>query len=1660
MFETIDLTLFGWNLNFCALLVGLVFFAFGTTLQNGDADDDEEDEEVKAGGDSSEEKLVSDAEAILFDIQRRLAARNKIQKGSGSDQGEPLRWAPSATPKNVKEDDKSDDERREPFESEQNEDVKTIRFLFGKRESSSAQRYDPRAEEEDVYDFFESNDDVLHDDSLSILEKIARFRARLKKGDESCRLDLIRLLLDYSATSDVRDVKELFAKLDEAQELLDESETVPIYDRENIGCYIALYRAFLYMRMNVAPPLNLITDALRRARDWNQREDSDESRLILARAWLLHGQFLLASGGSATALASFQTARKYFEASSDFIETDRRSFHLGSILASEAEAYGMTGDVDKAIAAYRKAALIFNTLSSENAHIEQQVVVLSQLGFMLLSVKRYKEAFETTQKAISLGERLYAADPVSNFAPMGSLLRMQADVCYRLGDFDGMFAFLDRAKSILVKGLKDKLPLPYRCASLALLSFVLRDRAAMSFERRRLSSMRRDLLDSLRCIAAATQYHKIDSKFMVLRVFTILYLFVTTRADWSGAKRLQTALAKFYRSLTPFERWELAPAYSEFVLDMSGINAQKQRLDESDALLREAVEAIESNLKADDFRQAARRRLVHARAIYHRGCRSFLVEHDLKKALKDFDQINSIFHETDVYSVRNLPSDKEFYLNFLIRYACLQSRVKNWRAARDAIVTACRFFMMEIESGDWFLIPMAPDLAFVTLYLAREAGEQVLSVRLAAFWLKYLQHLRSDFLKKGWRDNLSAGQEESAGKALNTLGETLLKIRLIRVQFLLKSQWRSGFERYLSRGSSPGDVDERGEEGSMPPGLRDDTKIMRGLTYGKIREQRAKFEREKLSAQPLDLEAWRELQWIAGLFYSNKTSNVTYNIRPWVWVLGAMESLCRKYGEKWLLLSEVALVIFNLARTATKIDKTFPFSFDKTLEIKENERDDSTEETEPLDSDDEEDFWNVLSAISSLFRKILLENVFPGKDVEYFLPGATDVFHKLNLAGDVLLWLSDPEASAKSAQGSESGSNSITFQDFGGVNDEVAALIEESMKIGLFCWRKVASLDYDKLGYRFAFLCCCYGFLFARGRKDEARRLVKEERAAVAAEIQKEPFSDDAMILFADFVSDAALKSDDLTLAKELLQENVKVFKRLDINSLKYVPSSIVGREYLRLGFIAAQEEKDEEKKERLRDAIFAFAEPLKDGNFNFDCFIEAASRLGYFFEQDDPDDNKCARKIFRTFEKSFQQYCDANPDQLIPERFANDVRAQSLTAAAWIAFSYAAAYFDGERRCFYEANRLYRKTDELLARLIDIEDHVVPSEDFLKSMQIISFYDQYRITTERNRFRDLFLDRARLLLQRVSKEQRDIYEIDAYKRVYSDLLHMKGREDFVDGVQTPASVVAPLSEFMATLKATPEWNYFFVNKTSRQGLVDSLKSLLLRKSTVPDEALAVVTYHFTTELMLACGQYLANGGDFDEVQRNVAAILKRVRKIFGKRSFCEFQCLYYWGIFALRQNQLKAAIAASSAMRRKYSITDQRYMGQFDRDDSFFHYMAFLNMLAIEVNARLQLGTTRELSRAEAVLEQAKEMCVPLFSWGLFQFRPVFAEILLLEAKTKQRRNQYAEALPLAKRALAIMRSCEARGVRCWLPTLRQEAQPLILQLKNLIKMEKMNQG
>ena len=96
-------------------------------------------------------------------------------------------------------------------------------------------------------------------------------------------------------------------------------------------------------------------------------------------------------------------------------------------------------------------------------------------------------------------------------------------------------------------------------------------------------------------------------------------------------------------------------------------------------------------------------------------------------------------------------------------------------------------------------------------------------------------------------------------------------------------------------------------------------------------------------------------------------------------------------------------MIFNLARTATKIDKTFPFSFDKTLEIKENERDDSTEETEPLDSDDEEDFWNVLSAISSLFRKILLENVFPGKDVEYFLPGATDVFHKLNLAGDVLL---------------------------------------------------------------------------------------------------------------------------------------------------------------------------------------------------------------------------------------------------------------------------------------------------------------------------------------------------------------------------------------------------------------------------------------------------------------------------------------------------------------------------------------------------------------------------------------------------------------------------------------------------------------------------------
>ena len=87
MFETIDLTLFGWNLNFCALLVGLVFFAFGTTLQNGDADDDEEDEEVKAGGDSPK-KLVSTPKDS-FDIQRRLAVRNKIQKGSERP-GEPV----------------------------------------------------------------------------------------------------------------------------------------------------------------------------------------------------------------------------------------------------------------------------------------------------------------------------------------------------------------------------------------------------------------------------------------------------------------------------------------------------------------------------------------------------------------------------------------------------------------------------------------------------------------------------------------------------------------------------------------------------------------------------------------------------------------------------------------------------------------------------------------------------------------------------------------------------------------------------------------------------------------------------------------------------------------------------------------------------------------------------------------------------------------------------------------------------------------------------------------------------------------------------------------------------------------------------------------------------------------------------------------------------------------------------------------------------------------------------------------------------------------------------------------------------------------------------------------------------------------------------------
>ncbi len=1736
MYGTIELTIAGSGGVMISLFCLFLFLVVGAVLQNDDSD--------SGGGDSekSDPDFLSTVEAYFNDIDRCLSRRceepengekrdDPDEDGNGfggwldevetffDDADDEEELFASDDDEELLDDDSQKEEPdpngrsnfsgtffknrnypRDVYESEDGEQPRKRsedeppRWRRANDDSlqesqASGSDDDVGASGDDSFDSFDKDDDDYqdNDDSAPIEERIANLRERLQDGDESCRLELVQTLVESVSDARAEDKERFFKTLDEAQALLDASKSsFEEEDYDEAECQIALQRPVFYMRNNLKPPFELVTGALNRIREWRQKSDSSASRALLARAWLLHGQRLLASGSSAAALSSFQKARAYFKPAEDSFDDSESNFpSLGFVLVSEAEAYRMAGDVDKAIAAYREAADIFDEFRTKRVFLAQKANVLCQLSLTLRAVGRFKEALAVMRDAIAAEERLFSYDPVKYFSGLAQLLRIQSDTCFKNNDVDSAFALMDRAESILLSSLQLDVPFRRRVFAYMQLVHILRSRAGMYLVRRKPELSRRDTLNALRYLLMAIEKDDdLNPGPAIVAIFAFVYDMAAMDDQWDVATRMHSLVDRIVGKLTVRERRSIAPLYAELLLHMHIVNANEKRFDDALGMTDAAVSMLEEGNDAEEQRDDVRRRFLLAKALYQRGSYHYILQHDLEKTLSDFDRVDALFTETDLLSENeSLPMIKDFYIEFLWRYSSVLWIRNDIQRSRVAITTAFRFFMAEIESGSWAVLHSLNKLVYVTLRCAEREDQPVLFFRLARFWTKYIQILRRKFLESGWGVDDSESEIRRNAFILNELDVSLLNISMNRVRFVETHPWNSEYERFIPRESVDGGHDKLVGVGPELVAIhaQGDATTPESFTLEEFYEARATFVKEKLSTTPNRLLQWFDLQKCVRSVERQIESGNFSRMKLLVVALNMLNRLYWKHGEPRLAVAELSVAARVIEKNAARKDKDFHFLFNGADEKTSVAADVDTpsydweyqDEFDAFDSfvenvDDENPddlFWNGAFFIEQLLL-IALERLFFGKDTELHI--AVNPYLALKDENEAAIWLrrsgvrsedgskesySDAAGEAfdddadfvpddESAHSDDRESDNIAGRDdFGQLARERAALLEQTFEAALFCDRKGVRDELWRYFQRFILIKHYYDWLTARGRNDEAKTIVSEQLTTMEIAAKDSSFTANVLMLFCSIIADSVMEPpQDIRYARELLSRITELYEK---SAMELLPDSFMGKTYMRLAFIASEEGNKQEESEFLREAADAFGLGIRKDFFNAECAEETAKLLELFFASNDMKDVRCARRLLRQYEESFE----ANLETFQNEDLDMDESViQSLTSA-WIVFMRAATYYDSERKCFFMAKRFYEKAEKTLDYLSNSGKDALPFELYHAQMAVIAFYGRYSLIKDMVRATRSLSSTCKRLLEREGEDALDENAREGLRRV-SLMLDILQAHCFIFDDE-PASDPEAIRNVPTRIKTLHEFIGFSLEKRPKTSFFSKKRKTTEDESTIISQNFQKWGEEYFISLIFSEFMNFQTTG-LSRLKRRVERIVKDIRRSFAPRSYCEFMALYYWADFLLRHKAWTSTIKVASNLNRKSFAGDD----EVDRN----RVLMRLDSLKIEAMARFERGRPYDLRRAEKLMNVAFRICREGFANHDFQFRTIYAELLILLAKIEARHNRYEQALEVARRALRLIEKCEGRGMTNWQPELRKGIGPLTEELQTKVDELRLN--
>lgn len=1709
MCATIELTWGGIDGSLLSFFCLLTLLAVGATLQNGDSDSNSSSE--------SDSDFLESAEFFLNDILRYLLRRHprgddEETRADASERVGRLDEVETIFDDLDEPDDVDDFSSDFETEDEDSDDVDAVDDDARPAEDRSnfaGAFFKNRKKSDEFFESQDSNSDdgetarddsFADDDSLPLNQRIARLRKRLQDGDESARLELIAALVESTTNAKAYEKERVFRTLDEARSLVEQSDSAFDDDYEEAACQIALQRPVFYMRNEMKPPFELVAAALRRVQEWREKSDTEASRQLLARAWLLHGQRLLASGSSSAALASFKKARRFFESSlTSYVDPDKKFPSLGFVLVAEADAYRMAGDFDKAIVAYKEAAEVFDAFRSKRVFLAQRANVLCQLSLTLRSIERFKEAGRVMNDAIAAEERLYSYDSNKYGAGLAQLLRVQADTSLKLGDVDSSFALMDRAESVLLSSLQVNAPLKRRAFAFMQLVHVLRGRAGMNFMRRKSDLARRDALNALRYLSlAAEKDDDLNPGPTVVAIFALVYDMATASRRWDDAERLNLLVKKTLLHLSPRERRVVDPMYAELLLHMHMVNASEKRFDDAIKATNQAVKLLDRARDEEDRAEANRREFLLIKALYQRGSYAYVVENNLKSALADFERIDSLFRETDVLDDdENARQTRAFYIEFSWRLAGARWRAKDARGAGVAAVDACRMFYRAIEAGDWFALGSLKRLVCATLFFAEHAEQPTLFLRTARFWIKFIQATRRKFLEVGWRVEDSFEEQQSNNEALEEFEEALLSVFMARVRFVGKLDWKPEYKRYFDAEKVFALVGGRSDLPPMFGAPRSLTEACRcvGLSPEDLRRERKEFVCERLGARPKETVLWFDLQRAASAAELQVASGNLDQTRLLVGAVGLLRLLYRRFGELRLEATETSLAAGVVSLVAARKDKTFPLPRRVNPEtFRDSDASDGASSSAAIsdlsaqtktDGDDESNdeanggFWTGAFFISHFYIESLERLWLKGK-TDFRID--IDPFQEMRDDNEVSVWLRSRSGEEESNSGDNSRTIEITYSnedsfsvretsssesvdsgdgenpdetetrgdaDDDEKNEELNAFadlaekkneqLDQAFEIARFFGRKAVVEEPWRYFQHFVFVKHCFERLEKLGRDAEAKTMVSEETKPLKSLFDVNPFVVGFLVLCYNTIADIALRERrDLSYSKELLLEMVKLKDKISPLAVAMLPKTLYGNVYARLARIAEAEGDEAGESAFLRDAGEAFVQGIQGDHFDEDCFVETTKYLKRLLSSDDEQDEKRARSILRIFADAF----DAQFESLVKRRRENEASASSVLMLAWIVFMQGGSYYDVKRRCFSMADRLFRRADKILEILSARGALTLPFDVYRIQMELIAFYGRYGFVKDGVRTLLSTLRSCRRLLAAPEKYLLDKETIGNINRAVLELNIIQADYAIFNGASGTST--ASIVETVEKIRELPEFISFSSSREKRGGRLATKKLPPEREDD--SEKTSNISFwgynYFIAREFRALANYQDAG--FTQLEREIKSLIKEARRSFGTESRCERFLLGNWADFALCRGKWSSAARAAARLRRR-SKRDA-----FRSDDDSSYKMLALNALKTEAAARLERKGFGDLRKAEKLVDAAFLKSRKMFAERLFQVRTIYAELLILRAEIGVRRKRLELALADARRAKKIVEQCERKGITGWVPAIRCKLKPLLESLES----------